>query len=171
MAFPDLPSILAGDRPTGDDWVLLFAAIQGLAPVFARKTADEIVNNSAVMQNDNHLFGTVSANAQYRVSLRLRVTTGVTPDFKFQFTLPAAASGFYTVLGIGAGAAALALFDDSMVLPQTIEGGSASQVLAEGLIVVGANAGVVQLQWAQNVANVSDTTVFTESYLELRRVA
>jgi hypothetical protein len=149
----------------------VFAALMAeRIPLFARKTSDETVNNSAAMQNDDHLFLSVEANSQYRIEARLRQSSGTTPDFKFQFTLPSGASGFYTVHTIGAGAAAYTLFDDNMTLPQTVEGGTAG-ILAEGLIVVGANAGTVQLQWAQNTANASNTTVFTESYLELRRVA
>lgn len=137
--------------------------------LFAYKPTDQTVNNSATMQNDNALVVSVTANAVYRVEMRLRVASGATPDFKYQFTLPAGATGLYSAVTSATGPLVFFVFDDNMSLPQSTE--ASASTLAFGLLTVGATAGNVQLQWAQNTATVSDTTVLNGSYLYFTRMA
>ena len=49
-----------------------------------RKTADETVNNSNALQNDNHLLLALAANEVWQVELTLLLlSTSTTPDFLF----------------------------------------------------------------------------------------
>lgn len=50
--------------------------------VIARKTADEVVNNSATLQNDDHLLLALAANEVWEVEINLWYDSGTTPDLK-----------------------------------------------------------------------------------------
>lgn len=140
--------------------------------VLAYKTGDEIVNNSTTLQNDDHLSVAVSASTVYRVDAMLVYQSGTTPDIKWQFTGPAGAvmtGGFLIAttaatdatgeIDVGASASILSSAHG--------RGGTGSVVIGMffGLLVVSTTAGTLQLQWAQNTLNATDTTVYTNSYL------
>jgi len=128
------------------------------------KSADEIVNNSATLQNDDHLVVAVKANEDMtlRVCLVCK-TASATPNLKIAFTVPTG------------GAIKGKTFVENSATPTDVADLTSTQVLAlpgTGRICYilakytgGANAGSVQLQWAQNTATVEDTTVEAESYL------
>lgn len=130
------------------------------------KSSDEIVNNSSTLQNDNDLFFSVGANEIWAVRLFIRYNSGTTPDIKFQFSLPSGATasmgsqphydntnftGASSVLVSGAGSTRSAIF--------------------QGYVETAGTAGTATLQWAQNTADPSDTTVFTYSYLIAEKIA
>lgn len=137
-------------------------------PIKVRKTADETVNNSSTLQNDDHLLLAVGANEVWHIFMLLIVTTEATPDFQYAFTVPSGGSikGF-NAGHIGALASALvALADNDLTVAQQINGAITTDFVAVwGLYVGGANAGNLQLQWAQATANASNTTVFTNSFI------
>jgi len=128
------------------------------------KSADEIVNNSATLQNDDHLVVAVKANENLtlRVCLVCKTASDV-PDMKIAFTVPTG------------GAIKGKTYVENSAIPTDVADLTSAQVL--GLpgtgrfwyilakYTGGANAGSVQLQWAQNTATVEDTTVEAESYL------
>lgn len=147
---------------------------------FARKTADETVNNSAVMQDDDHLVIAVGANETWRIQGLLHVATGLTPDFKAQFTVPAGAT--YLGMFFGSTTSASAGNLNSMARGLSLAAAAAADlggvgtgftlpVVVSGVLVVGGTAGNLTLQWAQNTQDASDTKVLTNSWLEARRVA
>lgn len=145
--------------------------ISEVRPVFARKTLDETVNNSAVMQNDDALFVSVAANTTYKFELNLRITTNTTADFKSTFTFPTGLTMQYSAPVITAGASAMFPFSLSQTDTVAIEGNaSAFTAVYEGLVVVSSTAGTLQVQWAQNTANLSNTVVSAGSYLLLTKV-
>lgn len=144
-------------------------------PLFARKIADEIVNNSNTLQNDDHLFLALEALLIYEFEAVLSTSTvSTTPDIKVAFTVPAGAAIRWG--GVGA---------QPVFLTSTPNGGSAGvsgtavvfslataneYVHIRGLVIMGVTAGTLQLQWAQNAATVEDTKLLTNSYIIARRV-
>lgn len=148
----------------------------------ARKSVDETVNNSAALQNDDHLFFSVAANEVWFVQAWLVIDSGATPDIKFGWTLPAAATmrwGFIggdqatgTVPGWHWSAGVGTVLATTGTLTQAGSGaGSAIGTAFAGIAAIGGTAGTVQLQWAQNTANVSDTKVLMNSALVGCRLA
>jgi len=143
----------------------------------AYKTADETVNNSTTYQDDDHLTLPVEANSVYHFSLNvLGVTNNATPEIKFQFTAPASSNGACTYLVpttnsstfyngvIAYGAAPI------IVAPAVNSWGAIFTTVplkAEGILVTAGTAGSFTVQWAQRVANASDTKWLTGSSLTL----
>jgi hypothetical protein len=109
------------------------------------KLADETVNNSAVLQDDDELFFTLDANSKYVIEGHFNIETGV-GVYQDLFTYPADAT--YNLQ--------LYLIDDLL-------NGDYSVSIKFTLTTV--SAGTLQYQWAQLVSDASDTTVLAGSYL------
>lgn len=150
----------------------LSALITEVRPVAARKTANETVNNSATLQNDDHLVVAVAANATYDFTMVLHYTSGTTPDLKIGWTVPSGTTMAWTA----------AYYDPSLSLGMTSNltqttvlalGGSTfnQSTYIHGVIITSSTAGNVQLQWAQNSATGSDTIIYAGSYIDLRRLS
>lgn len=166
MAFTTIPAAGAKLRAS-----TLSALVTEVRPIAARKSATETVNNSAALQNDDELFVSVEANATYDLDMLVRWSSAATPDFKFDFTIPTLASGAYTVTALAGGNLFLGDINISGG-SATIDGdGTTKQHQIIGTLVTGANAGTLQFRWAQGTANASDTQVFANSTLVLRRTA
>jgi hypothetical protein len=138
--------------------------------VIVRKTSDQTVNNSTDYVDDSELKMAVGANEIWLVEIFLKVQTTAIADLKCQLTCPVggtvnARSGFPTyALGNFVGAST-----------QITHNTAADLTNAAGLIMViyvgGANAGTLQLQWAQNAADAHDTKMLTNSLIIAHRIA
>jgi len=132
-----------------------------------RKTADESVNNSTVLQNDNHLLLSVGSNEVYWVMLYLRADYTIALDIYIDiaWTIPVAAAMYRTDANYQA--VDTAGNEDNATAEQTVSGLSTTTkgILLEYLYVGGANAGTIQLQWAMNTAVETDLNVRTNSFL------
>lgn len=153
-------TIAAGDEPSA-------AQLEDLRGLRVVKTVTEAVNNSTTLQNDDELFLAVAASTNYRFLARFLYTSSTTPDIKFGFTYPVLATATYTLTGIAAGTATLAAFHQTETSVGALEGGTATACTMIGTWMIGANAGTVTLQWAQNTLNASNTQVLAGSFLEL----
>ena len=132
------------------------------------KTADEIVNNSSTMQDDNELLVAIEANGRYEMLIVLRCTMLATSDFKFQFTVPTGT----TMAGASSGASQIgAELDLTTTQSQNVTSTTQAYLRYFAIITAGSTAGNVTLQWAQLLATVEDTVVKASSYLLLRRLA
>lgn len=142
----------------------------GLRPAI-RKTADETVNNSATMQNDNHLIVPIVASEILRLDMTLYVTAGNgTPDFDCTFDIPSGASIIFGGYGprISAnddlirsqGPATAAGTELSFGVPTTN-----AVIRIWAVVTCGATSGNITLQWAQNVAGAVDTKVLAGSHV------
>lgn len=130
-----------------------------------RKTADQIVNNSTVLVNDTHLLFAVAASEIWEFLLGIRVySTTATPDLKFAFTIPAAASSKRWEAWYSQGTEATEL-DGTVATYFFVSAASNQYKQLRYLYIGGANAGNVQFQWAQNTATVEDTKVLTNSFI------
>ena len=130
------------------------------------KTADETVNNSAVLQTDDELSLPVGANQVWVVHYYLWVTTTGAALFRANISVPAGADYYGTayqegsnnVEGFRSGVNLLTSYYQNKL------------VCMQALVRVGANAGTVHLLWAQRTAEVSDTVVEAESSMVAIRV-
>lgn len=155
-----------------DGWAYDGAAYKPVfGPPTAYKTADETINNSAALQNDDHLFVPVAASAYYEGEVYLGFTANVAAGFQVDFTAPAGAtlrcSAFLVVV------AGVTTWNTTNAL------GAVTGITASGaqlpymgkFMLTTTNAGTLQFRWAQNAAHASNCTVHQGSWLRLRRVA
>ena len=133
--------------------------------IAVRKTSDETVNNSNTLQDDDDLVIAVGANEVWYFEALLLCSSNTTADYKFNVTVPSGATLTWVLLGplntddtpsVSAGA--------GIAGNQDI-GGAAVRIMIRGMLRVSSTAGNLQLQWAQNTANASDTKVLTDSWL------
>jgi hypothetical protein len=137
-----------------------------LGLIIANKTSDETVNNSTTLQNDDDLLAAMATTSYYVFECYVLVTSGTTPDFKCTFTVPANATMRWKdtnayMHDTGAGT--------------TMSFGTDGAGWPDGVLFIGEvwttdTAGNLQFQWAQNVADASDTKVKACSQLRLWKV-
>lgn len=153
----------------------IIAELQDAFPPWIYKTADETVNNSSTLQNDDHILLAVAANEIWAFELFLMYDGTQPGDYglTIAFSVPTGATGFYTVISysyIVAGrdvVTATSLITPCSYLSQSGDGG----IVVKGAIINSSNAGNLQLQWAQTVAAVVNTTVKKGSYLTAHKLA
>lgn len=160
----------AQSHTQGDHSAVLSSLSSGFA--YVRKTGDETVNGSDVLQNDDALLFAIGANEVWEFEFVLQTDSGTTPDFKHGISLPAGA----TLLGVASLFSTALAHTISTITGAAVSSGGAGAgtnlpLVLKGVVVNGANAGTVQLQWAQNTANASDTKVKANSYVFARRLA
>lgn len=133
------------------------------------KEADETVTTSTTLQNDDELLFAVAANEVWQFEGVLSLSAPTAADFKMSFTGPTGAVGsfvaIYEVLDNAGGIPPQAL---SAALGGTTQweiGQDGVGLRFYGAIHNGANAGNLQLQWAQRVSSGS-TTVRAGSYIK-----
>lgn len=161
----------AGAKWRASEWQ---SAITELRPLTAVKTSNEIVNNSATLQADNELFLAVEASRVYEMDMHLVYRSNATPDLKFQFTGPTLSTLTYGGVYLESTALAITLGAIYTLASVVVVGGNGADLHAtfDGTFTTGANAGTLALTWAQNSANVSDSTIYGPgSYLALRLVS
>jgi hypothetical protein len=168
MALTTIPAAGAKLRGT-----VLSSLITEVRPVAAYKTATETVNNSNVLQNDDTLFVPVTANAVYEARGRFLYNGNSTADLKLGWTFPTGLTMSYTILGVFvATPTVFSTSDFSQTSNPALEGAGADRTaIMWGLVTVSSTAGTLQLQWAQNAANASNTNMLAGSYLILTPIA
>lgn len=162
------PVFATNDVPTAaqfNDWLVNVN--------FARKSADTARTSTTTLTNDPHLSVAVQANAVYVVTCNLKYDGAAAGDLKVGWTVPSSASLDWTLVGLGAAAAAYT--DDQVGGFQTlstptigaIAAGTFAGLLMVGLLVTSVTAGSLVLQWAQGTSSGTATTVFANSFLSL----
>lgn len=156
------------DVPTG---ATTFAALTDVKVV--RKTADETVNNSAVLQNDDHLLFAIAANEVWEFKLVCYVSGFTTSDLKMIFAVPAGAAGAYNYLAggptgsdIAGEVTAIATQFNAII---RVDGVNIFTLFV--MLVNGGNAGNLQFQWAQGTAVAEDTKMLTNSCIIAHKLA
>lgn len=159
----------------------LSAAITGIGQVkTAHKAADTTRNSTVTLTDDPDLTFAVAANEVYIVQATLLLDGGVTPDYKFGWSYPVGTTMNWGAVG-GTPTSWEATATSTGQSPLKIETGTLGQGATSGSVVcgvilhvvvaVGANAGAVALQWAQNVSDAANTTIKAHSSLVAVRVA
>jgi hypothetical protein len=140
--------------------------------VRSRVASDQTVNNSTTLVNIPGLSFPVGANEAWQWYCFITGSSGTTPDWKFNITSPASvASVRYYFNGDGgmiSGAFVFAAFASTV---QIVGTGTESIIQCIGSFLNGPNAGTVQVQFAQNTANASNTIVRANSYVRAERIS
>lgn len=134
----------------------------GLASVTAQilkyKSSDEVVDNSATLQNDDDLYFSVGANEVWYFRLVLRLVDTGGAEFRINFSVPTGGDVHYSRSG-ERGADCATVID--FVVVKTLADGDQKLTsrndqcanIIEGFYIGGANAGTLQFQWAQYTAD------------------
>lgn len=147
------------------------------------KSADESINTSTVLQNDDALLWSVAANERWHFKILIYATdasNGVA-DMKIGWSVPAsttmawasyfapsgAYSGFQPVITTSV---PVAVFTESTSHSFGTFNGN-FMLIYEGVVFVSSTAGTVNFKWAQNTSNGSNLTVKAGSFLELVKLA
>lgn len=133
-------------------------------PIVALKTADQTVNNSTTLVDDNHLFIPMGANETWHFQGSLEISGSVPADHKMAMAIPAGCTGLWTSTISNNHITDVPLLTTVVVFPTlgvTIR--MHRQFFCK--VVNGGTAGDFQVQWAQNGLDVSDLTVYSGSSL------
>jgi len=140
----------------------------------AYKSADEVVNASTVVQDDNHLFTPVGANETWLFETRIIFTTVGVAGFRWTMTGPTGSAGSFWAMfflspstALGVGATETALGTDASA---AIGGATQSSLCLRGFITNGLTPGNLRLRWAQDVSDAGATTVKIHSWLVAHRI-
>lgn len=133
---------------------------------FARiiKSADETVNSTTTLQDDDELTTALSANKRYFFVLYLYFVSDATPDFKYLLTVPTGSNSRRIVSDWGA------VFESSTTTPSIstsplVSNSNQYTVSVHGYVITAGTAGNLTLQWAQNTSDAANTTVKAGSTL------
>lgn len=132
-------------------------------PLVAIKTADETVNSAgsgSTLQDDDDLKLALGADETWDIILTLRYTSEATPAIKVAIVVPSGAN--FDGVGTVRGASGQRMVEAASAGPF---GGTGQDetIIIMGTVRMGATAGDVQLQWAQNTADAADTSVLIGS--------
>jgi hypothetical protein len=138
-------------------------------PNYVRLTSDFTKNNTTTLADVTNFNFAVVANGEYHFRFVMKCVSSAAAGFKFAVTGPADPTGvIYGTYGsntVGSAGAAVAFGTAIFGTSATVE----EMIVVEGYVRNGANAGTVQLQFAQTSATVVDTIIRAESFLIYER--
>jgi len=143
-------------------------ALAQLGQLWALKTADETINNSSVLQNDDALFLNLQANATYYYKAHIINNTNASAGFKLDHLMPSGATWKSGTFMCQAGPQV------GIMTTNALSGvnGNGTDVYAEFWTAIQTtNSGLLQLRWAQNAAHASNAIVKDGSWIKAVRVA
>lgn len=184
------PTFLAGQRITA---TLLSSA----QPMVARKTSDTARTASTTLTADPHLTFDVAANAVYIMDGWVKYDSPTAADINIDWTIPSGALGEWTAIGLGhspvigstnapalqtdtqdARGYLIRLETNDISQPRSygglgVSGGGITPMTfhLKSTLRTSSTAGTYAMEWAQLVSNATATTVYTDSWLRLTRVA
>ncbi|MEU8756204.1 hypothetical protein AB0C88_37530 [Streptomyces chartreusis] len=172
------------------------STLRDMLPKTARKTADTPRSATTTATADTHLTFEVEANAVYTWWGWLKYDAPAAGDINIDFTVPSGALGEWTATGVGIGrvvgatdAATPVVQADTqastgyMVRVETTDvaaarafgglgtAGTPLSVDLKGTLRMGSTAGTFSLDWAQRVSDATATTVYTDSWITMLRIA
>lgn len=179
------PTPLAGQRLTA-------GLLRSMQPLALRKTADTPRAATTTTTVDPHLQFTAEANAVYNWDGWIRYDGATAGDLVVAFIAPTGALGGWGGHGVGSlviGATStptletdtsrsngymLRVESNDVTQLRTygcLGAGNALSLLISGTLRTGSTGGTWGLSWAQSVSNATATTLFTDSYIALQRIA
>ena len=168
VASGDKLPVIDGSNLTG--LVSTFAALTDVHVV--RKSADQTVNDSTTLVDDDELTIPVGANEVWEFHAFILVHSGTTPDIKVAWTIPSGGAFAVTYSDrVGATSAMNASVVDTHSARALQTSGSDQSIQVWGVYIGSSTAGNVQLQWAQNALEATDTKVLANSYIIAHRLA
>ena len=131
-------------------------------------------NNDTVLEDDSTLVFPVGTSETWSFHAVLRVTTAAAAGFDFKFTIPAGTIYTRKTSYLWDGTTIRGVWNTALDTEDSYAGAVAALaddiLVIMGTIVNGTTAGDVQLQYAQNIADVSNTNVLTGSWMNVLRV-
>jgi len=143
--------------------------------LITRKSVNESLSSSAVLQTDDALFLGLSPNKEYVIDgVIFATSSSAAPDLKIGFAFP---NGYTVDLGYMAGDDGqyrrAELINNSTTTSQTIQiagNGDPAIIQIHGSVLTGNSSSTINLLWAQATSNATPTTVLRGSYLRAEQV-
>jgi hypothetical protein len=133
-----------------------------------RKTANESVTSSTVLQNDNELKLSLAANKSYIIDgVIFASSTSATPDLKLGFF---GQSGIIAAIGYQQGSNDGVLISSGEVSGTIDVPNGRTVIRIHGTITTAGTSGDLQLKWAHAVSNVAAVTVMQGSNLRAQEI-
>jgi hypothetical protein len=167
-----LNPFLAGQDLTAGD---LTAAFDITRTVY--QTADQTRNNSTSLLSSTDLVLSMAINSSYILEACIIYDSNSTADFKYSFSLPTGATIRQTPWGSDIGDTSIHTmilhdaYDTAGFSAGGVAAGTMMSIKPTGRIVMSTTAGNLVVQFAQNVANASDTKLKRDSWLRLTKVS
>lgn len=180
------PTLVAGQRLTA-------SLMRSMLPQIMRKSSDTQRSATTTATADPHLQINVEANAVYIWNGWLKYSGPPAADLLLDFSVPSGSLGEWTGSGGGTSAVTGASAAPALVVDTATSRGymvrlessdvaqsrafgtiSTTDVLSiqmYGTLRVGSTAGTWSLDWAQNTSDATATTVYTDSWINMIRVA
>lgn len=180
------PQPLAGQR-------LRASLLVDMLPKVARKTADTARSATTTATADPHLTFEVEADAAYILDGWLKYDGPIAGDINFDWTAPSGSLGEYTIWGAGNSVITTNATPTLQVDTQSVRGylirtetNDVTQArsfgclgtgltpltaLVHGTLRTSSTAGTYSLDWAQLASDATATTMYTDSWLRLQRIA
>lgn len=143
---------------------------------FAIKTSDTSRASTTTLADDPHLTIPVAASATYHTDVVLFHNSQPAGDFKFTFVGPT--SSVFSYAGATVTLAGSVYTDDNVFYSDISDvqnsGGIAGvwvPIIIQGMLITSGTSGNFKLQWAQVTSNAGNSTLKTNSYINVRRVS
>lgn len=150
-------------------------------PVVARKTADQTKTSNATAAADTELFFSVAANAVYIMDGWIKYDSASAADILIDWSAPSGSLGEWTGWGIGLGTTAattngysIRVETNDLTNSRSFAGigvGSLATIMLKGTLRTGSTAGTYSMDWAQGTSDATNTTIYTDSWIRLQRIA
>lgn len=145
---------------------------------FVLKSTDELVNNSATLQDDDELFFQTKVGERWEFFFLVIYRSTTVADFKFDLSLPTNATsvGQYRRLGTGASALTAPFYEQTTDFTTDVASGGIGTNAADAIPIelrgtlLSGVGGKVVFRWAQNTAEATNTRVQSGSYLKAQRI-
>lgn len=157
----------AFDTLTAAEWNELLGLVRN---PYVKKSAIQTINNVASLTPDTQLTLPITRiNTTFTFQLWMIINSGTVPDFKFGWLVPSGATMSWSAMEGSTSIVAAAMqgpFTEASVVP--INGTGSDQVIkADGQLTIAGNVGSFALQWSQNTATASNTSVKSGSFVQL----
>lgn len=146
----------------------LTASIAAIStPLIASPSSAFVKNADTTLANITGFSISVAASSKYAFIMYINYDSDSTPDFKFDFTLPASATGNYWMQYSSTAGVPTDAFFTLATTPITVGGAGAGTLRGASLqgTLITSSAGTVQIRGAQNTSDATDTIVSTSSYI------
>jgi len=133
-----------------------------------RKSENESLSSSTVLQNDDDLKLTLLENETYIIDgVIFASSTSATPDLKIAFFVP---TGARLTIGYTNDLNEAILTSGATSSSITLPANTPTSVHIKGTVKTSGTSGDFQLKWAQNASNAASTTVMEGSYLRAEAI-
>ena len=145
-------------------------------PKIVKKASSEVVNNSTTMQNDDDLVYTLPANGTFEIETKLVVSGAANADVKIDWSVTGDVSQVTTRACLGPAISSADNTDTNVRstnhnlttdVNYGCDGSTGGYITEKFIVETSSSGGNIQMRWAQRVAQASDTTMSSNSYMKI----